>query len=183
MTGWLTGNLWRAGALGAGAVAAALGVTVLLQRAQIAAHVGARATAAQALRTAAGALETTAARIRAATAQAEADALASALAIERRDAATARKVETHVATRLGGIAAAVDRLRAEGADRTPDGGARPACVPTPAGAIHCPAGAVASDGVLVSPEVLGAAQHAAEIALGWQLWWRELQAAQQASDQ
>ena len=177
MIGWLTGNLWRAGALGAGAVAAVLGVTVLLQRAEIATHVGARNTAAQALRTAAAALDTTAERIRSATAQAEAAALTNALTIERRDAAVARKVETHVSSRLGGIAAAVDRLRAEGADRAPEGGARPACVPSPAGAIHCHDGAIASDGVLVSPEVLGAAQHAAEVALGWQMWWRELQAA------
>lgn len=177
MSGFLTGNLWRAGAIGAGALSAGLLVTVLLQRAEIAVHVGARNTAAQALRTAAGALETTAERIRTAQAEATTVALDNALKVERRDAAVSRKVETHVQDRLGGIAARLDGLRAEAANRAPAGGSRPACVPTAGGAIHCPDGALASDGVLVSPEVLGAAQHAAEVALGWQMWWRELQEA------
>ena len=128
-----------------------------------------------ALLVAAGALETTAARIRAAQAEATAAALDNALSVERRDAAVARKVETHVQDRLGGIAARLDGLREAAAATAPAGGPRPACVPQPGGTIECPAGAVASDGILVSPDVLAAAQHAAEVALGWQMWWRELQ--------
>jgi hypothetical protein len=177
MIGFIRGNWWRAGAIATGAACAALFAIVLFQRAEIASHVGARNTAAQALLAAQGALETTAARIRAASAEATATALDNALTVERREAAVSRKVETHVQDRLGGIAARLDGLRKAAADRAPAGGARPACVPTPAGAIACPDGAIASDGVLVSPEVLAAAQHAAEVALGWQMWWRELSEA------
>ena len=174
MIGFIRGNWWRTGAIATGAACAALISVVLIQRTEIARHVGARNTAAQALLVASAALDTTAARIRTASAQATAAALENALTVERREAAVSRKVETHVQDRLGGIAARLDGLRKAAADRAPVGGARPACVPTPAGTIECPDGAIASDGILVSPEVLAAAQHAAEVARGWQMWWREL---------
>jgi hypothetical protein len=112
----------------------------------------------------------------AATAEAIAGHTATARAVEQAQAAVSAGVSQDVQNRLDRIGAGVERLRREAAS----GAAGAAYLP---GAAHPAAptdSAAASDGLLrVDPAVIGECQRNTEIALGWQMWWRGVEEAQQ----
>ena len=158
--GWalVTANPWRAAAI---ALALAIGVQgvrlELTQRSLSAEKEGRRADAEQHRRE---------------IAEAVAGHTATARAIEQAQAAVSAGVGQDVQNRLDRIGAGVDRLRRQIAA----GAAAPAYLPGTADAPGAADRAVEGDGLLrIDPAVLGECQRNTEIALGWQMWWQDMQ--------
>jgi hypothetical protein len=172
----MTGNLWRAGAIGAGALAAGLAIALLLANARIDVEVAKRKAAAADLHAAALQMQKFAADVRAASAVATAAALQNARDVEAAQAAVSEGVARNVQDRLGSIDARVDGLRRQIAGNG-GRGAEAADMPGPADPAGRAYAAAADAGLLaVDPATLGECQRNTERLLGWQDWYRDVAA-------
>lgn len=108
-----------------------------------------------------------------AMAEAIAGHTATARAVEQAQAAVSAGVGKDVQDRLDRIGAGVDRVRRQIAA----GAAGPAYLPgTPQPAAPAD-GAAEGDGLLrIDPAIIGECQRNTEVALGWQQWWKSMEA-------